>query len=530
MKSIFKYSLTIFLVYFTLFISCSEETTEQTNGGGTSYSEVEVFQGETSIESDAPAKVSFISSNVGNSVTKVFTVKNTGTTNLAVSNLTVSSGFGIVTFPKSSVASSQSTTFEIRFNASTVGEKIGKISFNTNDSNEGLFTINIVAETLVPSKAEIQLTESEVILINNPTQTLDFGNTPEKSVVVKTFTVKNIALNDNSTLNDNLTLSSLAVTPTSGFSIASNFGSTTLVPSESTTFQIQFDASTLGQSTGQLSFTTNDADEGSVKVNLVANTTANYFPSKVGNSWFYDRQYPALSTSTSQILSNELTESKNIFGKYINVTNINKNVYDYSLNGSFTIESIGSLSFDNLIFFNENDTVNEIYSYFYDFVPESIPSDKPIDLGKGTVLKDVVVTIRPKLFIDIKKLTGNENYTVNGTLYTNTQDTKWNISISSSATISGTLWSGPLELGPVNQTFTILPKTPIGYNQIRLARNIGPIETIQNIDLKDVTFIKKFNFFGYDYDATELITPIEDEFRLNNDLNYSKLKNASISY
>jgi hypothetical protein len=83
--------------------------------------------------------------------------------------------------------------------------------------------------------------------------TLDFGLASVGSTVIKTITVMNIGTTD-------LTLTEPISVPT-GFSLVSSFGSLTLAPSASTTFQIQLDTSTAATYSGEVSFGNSDPDE-----------------------------------------------------------------------------------------------------------------------------------------------------------------------------------------------------------------------------------------------------------------------------
>ncbi|MFP6612825.1 MAG: choice-of-anchor D domain-containing protein, partial [Pirellulales bacterium] len=78
------------------------------------------------------------------------------------------------------------------------------------------------------------------------------GTIPIGAATVRTFTVANIGGAD-------LTLGELSVPD--GFSVAAGLGSTPLAPGQKSTFQIQADATTLGNFSGNVSFANNDDDE-----------------------------------------------------------------------------------------------------------------------------------------------------------------------------------------------------------------------------------------------------------------------------
>src|SRR5262249_29617653 len=73
-----------------------------------------------------------------------------------------------------------------------------------------------------------------------------YGATPVGMPITKTFTVKNVG-------SANLTLIDPITVP-SGFSLASDFGSTTLAPGASTTFAVTLTAAAVGSYSGKVSF------------------------------------------------------------------------------------------------------------------------------------------------------------------------------------------------------------------------------------------------------------------------------------
>ncbi|MFN0133285.1 MAG: S8 family serine peptidase [Phycisphaerales bacterium] len=113
-------------------------------------------------------------------------------------------------------------------------------------------------------------TGSEVRVFNGTAELADnsgtvaFGTTPSGTPVYKTITVRNAGPED-------LTLSDLAAPD--GFSIVSNFASSTVAPGGSTTFRVRFDAGSAGAATGQFTFATNDSDEPTFRINVSGTAT-----------------------------------------------------------------------------------------------------------------------------------------------------------------------------------------------------------------------------------------------------------------
>ena len=85
---------------------------------------------------------------VGASITKTFTIRNTGTlnlTSLAISSAGVNvADFSITTPGATTLAPGGSTTFDVTFNASTPGVKTAALHITSNDPDESPFDINLI--------------------------------------------------------------------------------------------------------------------------------------------------------------------------------------------------------------------------------------------------------------------------------------------------------------------------------------------------------------------------------------------------
>ena len=96
---------------------------------------------------------SFGTTIVGNSVTKTFTITNSGTTPLTLANLSVPAGFNIAAnFGSTTVASGGTTTFQITMTAAAVSTPSGTLTFDNNDADENPFNFTI-SGTVMPCPA-----------------------------------------------------------------------------------------------------------------------------------------------------------------------------------------------------------------------------------------------------------------------------------------------------------------------------------------------------------------------------------------
>ncbi|MFN6076942.1 MAG: PKD domain-containing protein, partial [Fluviicola sp.] len=107
---------------------------------GTTPGEINVLQTSTDILDGGYSTIP--STQVGNTTNVTYTVQNTGTTNLVLTNpITVTgTGIALVTgFGTTTVAPGGSTTFTISYTPAAVGSTVGNVSFATNDCDEGTY-------------------------------------------------------------------------------------------------------------------------------------------------------------------------------------------------------------------------------------------------------------------------------------------------------------------------------------------------------------------------------------------------------
>ena len=118
----------------------------------------------------------------------------------------------------------------------------------------------------VEVRAAIVLLDDTVALPSGGS--LDFGSTPRDTALTKVLTVRNDG-------EVTLALDSASLSVPAGFSLVEGFGSTRIAPGEQTTLMLQFNATTLGTTSGQLSFGTNDPSASPFQLTLSGTATAN---------------------------------------------------------------------------------------------------------------------------------------------------------------------------------------------------------------------------------------------------------------
>jgi|GEM_PF-5360790 len=225
---------------------------------GVSNAEIKVSQGTTEITDDTTTAFDFGTTPVGTPVTQTFTVNNVGTDDLTLTNpITLTgTGFELVssTFTDTTLASGESTTFDVTLQATNVGTATGNLSFNNNDSDESPFNFPVTG-TVVAAIPEIEVTQGTINIADDATVAFDLGSTTIGTPITKTFNIKNTGTGD-LTLNNPITLTG------TGFELVStNFTDTTLTPGEITSFAVTLQATDIGAASGAISFANNDSDE-----------------------------------------------------------------------------------------------------------------------------------------------------------------------------------------------------------------------------------------------------------------------------
>ncbi|QFS44778.1 choice-of-anchor D domain-containing protein [Nostoc sphaeroides] len=210
--------------------------------------EIQVLDGTVDIADKSTTAINFGEVIAGSTVTKTFTIKNTGIAPLNLSNLKLPDGFSLVGTLPSTVAAKTSANITVALNTTTGGTYSGSFSLTNNDSNESPFNFVISGKVNAP---EIEVVNNKVDIIDGSTTPIDFGDAAFGSTVFQTFTIKNTG---KAPLNlTNLTLPN-------GFSLVGTLPAT-LAVNNWASLTVELNTKTSGTYGGRFSLSNNDPNE-----------------------------------------------------------------------------------------------------------------------------------------------------------------------------------------------------------------------------------------------------------------------------
>ncbi|WP_353063329.1 choice-of-anchor D domain-containing protein [Tunturibacter psychrotolerans] len=225
-------------------------TTAVTLGGtGTAATNPQLTVGATSL--------SFGSVTVNTATTQSLTLTSSGTSPVTVSSAAITgTGFTIVaaSFPVT-LSPTQSVTLQVQFDPTATGTASGQIAINSNSSKG--------------STASVALSGTGTAA--NPQLTVSAGSLSFGSVTVNTATTASLTLTSTGTTP--VTANSATITG-AGFTIIGGSFPTTLNPNQTATLKLQFEPTTAGALTGQLSISSNSTSGSTATVSLTGTGTA----------------------------------------------------------------------------------------------------------------------------------------------------------------------------------------------------------------------------------------------------------------
>jgi hypothetical protein len=194
---------------------------------------------------------------VSGTITKTFTIQNTGTLPLSISVITLSgvnaSDFSVISNPSTLIVAGGSTTFTISFDPSAGGTRSATFSIVNGDSDENPYDFSIQGAGL---EQEIDIRGNTVSIADGDTTAsttdwTDFGSTN----TTRTFTIYNTGTTD-------LTIGTISFSGTNpGDFAVTTAPSTTVTSGNNTTFTVTFTAGAVGTRSATISIINNDSSE-----------------------------------------------------------------------------------------------------------------------------------------------------------------------------------------------------------------------------------------------------------------------------
>ncbi|MEH2140344.1 choice-of-anchor D domain-containing protein, partial [Nostoc sp.] len=215
--------------------------------------EIQVLNGTVDIADGSTTAINFGDVVAGNTLTKTFTIKNTGTAALNLSNLKLPDGFSLVGTLPTSVAANASTAITVALNTTTPGTYSGSFILNNNDTNESPFDFAISGIVKPVPAPEIQVLNGTVDIADGSTTAINFGDVVADNTLTKTFTIKN-------TGTAALNLSNLKLPD--GFSLVGTLP-TSVAANASTAITVALNTTTPGTYSGSFILNNNDTNESS---------------------------------------------------------------------------------------------------------------------------------------------------------------------------------------------------------------------------------------------------------------------------
>jgi Ca2+-binding RTX toxin-like protein len=249
-----------------LFNGISTNTPQDGDGNGTalidigayeaprstiSAPEIQVLNGTVDITDGSTTAINFGDVVAGNTLSKTFTINNTGTAALNLSNLKLPDGFSLVGTLPTSVAANASTAITVALNTTTPGTYSGSFTLNNNDSNESPFDFAISGIVKPAPAPEIQVLNGTVDITDGSTTAINFGDVVAGNTLSKTFTVNN-------TGTAALNLSNLKLPD--GFSLVGTLP-TSVAANASTAITVALNTTTPGTYSGSFTLNNNDSNE-----------------------------------------------------------------------------------------------------------------------------------------------------------------------------------------------------------------------------------------------------------------------------
>ncbi|WP_298151813.1 choice-of-anchor D domain-containing protein [Flavobacterium sp.] len=196
---------------------------------------------------------------IGSSITRTYTIQNTGTGPLTLTNspnfvvLTGSGFFTVATQPSGTIAAGGSTTFSIKYTPTTTGSAVAIVTIGNTDTDESTYDFTITANATVSGR-DIGIQGNEVLIEDgattaNITDQTDFGITDLTTPIAIPFNVYSFG-------STSVTVASTGITAGQDFTITP-LNNVTVVSGTPNSFVVTFTPTAIGVRTATVTITSN---------------------------------------------------------------------------------------------------------------------------------------------------------------------------------------------------------------------------------------------------------------------------------
>jgi gliding motility-associated-like protein len=232
--------------------------------------EIEVINASTVLVSGSSV-IEFGSSTVGTDVQQQLVVNNLGTADLNINSLTFSGGGDFSVSPASGVVPvGGNLNFTLTLSAAAAGSFTDRLTINSNDADEGTFTIDLQGIVTELDGQEISVIYNGSPLISG-TGLIDFGEVIQGQPTSETLTIENTGTND-------LVITEILLADGAVFSFEELGFPLTLLPGESLAIILLLDTDVEGLLDDTMTIISNDPDLGSFVIDLEAVVNPIPFP------------------------------------------------------------------------------------------------------------------------------------------------------------------------------------------------------------------------------------------------------------
>ncbi|MFB2937745.1 choice-of-anchor D domain-containing protein [Aerosakkonemataceae cyanobacterium BLCC-F154] len=231
--------------------------------------EIDLFVGGTAIP-DENGNVDFGNVDIGDDLSKTFTIKNSSPTDLLrIKGWELPENYFLEGTIPGTIAPNSQAKFTVSVDTITAGNPQGEILIRTNDLDATPFVFDVSAaieddgDTTPPDRqgGEIELIANGMEISDDSLTPINFGEADVGETLSKSFTIRN------SSDSETLTLSNFTLP--NGFSLTGDFPDN-IAPNGEETITVNVDTSSVGNPEGTLSFETSDSDESPFNFDLTA--------------------------------------------------------------------------------------------------------------------------------------------------------------------------------------------------------------------------------------------------------------------